>query len=79
MVIAFVPSLAFKLVTSMVGTSSNVVILTVSGSPTVTVCPETDVLTSFAVPEIVRVCEVLTVLGPPASAARPSSKSTFPI
>jgi hypothetical protein len=31
------------------------------------VCPETDVLTSFAVPLTVRVCEVLSVLVPVSS------------
>ena len=75
-VIEVVPSFALTLVTSIVGTSSKVVILTVSGSPTVTVCPEIEVLTSLAVPLIVSVCEVLTVLGPPVSALSPRVKST---
>jgi len=75
-VIDVVPSFAFRLVASTVGTSSNVVMFTVEGSPIVTVCPETDVSTSLAVPEIVRVCEVLTVLGPPPSAFNPRVKST---
>jgi hypothetical protein len=76
MVIAVVPSFALRFVALTVGVVSAVVTVTLSGSPTVMVCPETEVLTSFAVPEIVRVCEVATVLAPPVSASIPRVTST---
>jgi hypothetical protein len=50
-----VPSFAFTFVTLTVGVVSAVVTVTLSGNPTVNVCPDALVSISFAVPAIVKV------------------------